>query len=74
MQQKFKFMHRDLHRGNVMYKNIGSTSNPIYRMYIIDFGMSTATFNRYKLNQIVIGTEAIVVTGKSSTRPSSKLN
>ena len=53
MQQKFKFMHRDLHRGNVMYKNIGSASNPIYRMYIIDFGMSTATFNGYKLNQIV---------------------
>ena len=53
MQKKFKFMHRDMHLGNIMYKNIGSSSAPNYRMYIIDFGMSTATFNGYKLNQIV---------------------
>ena len=38
LHKKFKFMHRDFHCGNVMYKNLPGDN---YRMYVIDFGMST---------------------------------
>jgi predicted unusual protein kinase regulating ubiquinone biosynthesis (AarF/ABC1/UbiB family) len=37
LQDKFKFMHRDLHSSNLMYKRVGNNN----RLYIIDFGMST---------------------------------
>ena len=40
LQDKFNFHHRDLHGGNVMYKNIGTASKPVYRWFIIDFGFS----------------------------------
>ncbi len=40
LQDKFNFHHRDLHGGNVMYKNIGTTTQPVYRWFIIDFGYS----------------------------------
>ena len=40
LQDKYNFHHRDLHGGNIMYKNIGTSDNPRYRWYIIDFGMS----------------------------------
>ena len=40
LQDEYAFHHRDLHAGNIMYKNIGSTSNPVYRWFIIDFGFA----------------------------------
>lgn len=50
IQTKFKFMHRDFHAGNVMYKKIPGDN---YRMYIIDFGMSTIETSKGKwLNRI----------------------
>jgi len=50
LQAKFKFMHRDFHAGNVMYKKIPGDN---YRMYIIDFGMSTIETSKGKwLNRI----------------------
>lgn len=42
LQSTFSFMHRDLHLGNVMYKNDN--------WYIIDFGMSTMKYNKKWLN------------------------
>ena len=51
LQTKFKFMHRDFHAGNVMYKKMPGNNN--YRMYIIDFGMSTIETSKGKwLNRI----------------------
>jgi len=41
MQDKYRFMHRDFHGSNIMYKK----TKDKYEWYIIDFGMSTATVN-----------------------------
>ena len=41
MQDKYRFMHRDFHGANIMYKK----TKDKYEWYIIDFGMSTATVN-----------------------------
>lgn len=38
LQDEYKFHHRDLHGGNIMYKNIGSSSEPVYRWFMIDYG------------------------------------
>jgi len=37
VQEKYNFMHKDLHSGNIMCNKIGNH----YRWYIIDFGMSS---------------------------------
>ena len=52
LQKDFRFMHRDLHLGNIMYKNVSSPGNPPrYRFYIIDFGFSTAKFGGFRINK-----------------------
>ena len=52
LQRKFKFMHRDFHLGNMMYKNVAAPGKPkVYRMYIIDFGMSTAMIDGNFINK-----------------------
>jgi hypothetical protein len=52
LQKKFKFMHRDLHLGNIMYKNLAPPGQPVrYKFYIIDFGFSTAVFNGFRINE-----------------------
>ena len=38
LQDRYNFHHRDLHAGNIMYKNIGTPVKPVYRWYLIDFG------------------------------------
>ncbi len=40
LQDKYDFHHRDFHMGNIMYNNFGTKSNPKYKWYIIDFGLS----------------------------------
>jgi serine/threonine protein kinase len=40
LQDKYNFHHRDLHGENLMYKNIGSIDEPVYRWFIIDFGFA----------------------------------
>ena len=40
LQDKYDFHHRDFHMGNIMYNNFGTKTNPKYKWYIIDFGMS----------------------------------
>ena len=49
LQDKFEFMHRDFHLGNIMYKKL---PNNEIRMYIIDFGLSTMKINNKWLNRI----------------------
>ena len=52
LQKNFGFMHRDLHLGNIMYKNVSAPGNPPrYRFYIIDFGFSTAMFCGFRINK-----------------------
>ena len=52
LQRKFKFMHRDFHLGNMMYKNVAAPGKPkVYKMYIIDFGMSTAMIDGNFINK-----------------------
>ena len=52
LQRKFKFMHRDFHLGNMMYKNVAAPGKPkVYRMYIIDFGLSTAMIDGNFINK-----------------------
>lgn len=55
LQRKYKFMHRDFHEQNIMYKKIGTADNAYYRMYVIDFGMSTALINGQQINEIMKG-------------------
>ena len=55
LQDKFNFHHRDLHGGNVMYKNIGTTSKPVYRWFIIDFGYSYLEKDGVKYHADAIG-------------------
>jgi len=43
LQKKFKFMHRDLHTNNIMYKGD--------KMYIIDFGRSTIKVGNQWINK-----------------------
>ena len=47
LQDKFKFMHRDLHASNLMYKRIGDKN----RLYIIDFGMATIKIGTRWINR-----------------------
>ena len=47
LQDKFKFMHRDLHASNLMYKRIGDKN----RLYIIDFGMATIKIGTNWINR-----------------------
>ncbi len=45
LQKRARFTHRDLHLGNVMTvktENINACGDPIYKAYLIDFGMSRA--------------------------------
>ena len=51
LQKKYKFMHRDFHAANIMYKKMGTPGKETYRMYIIDFGLSTAVINKQQLNK-----------------------
>lgn len=52
LQHKFKFMHRDFHLGNMMYKNVAASGKPkVYKMYIIDFGLSTAMIDGNFINK-----------------------
>jgi len=52
LQRKFKFMHRDFHLGNMMYKNVAAPGKPkVYKMYIIDFGLSTAMIDGNFINK-----------------------
>ena len=37
LQKEYKFMHKDLHSGNIMCNKVGNQ----YRWYIIDFGMTS---------------------------------
>ena len=52
LQKNYKFMHRDFHASNIMYKKSGTPGNETYKMYIIDFGMSTALINGQQINEI----------------------
>ena len=52
LQKNYKFMHRDFHASNIMYKKSGTPGNETYKMYIIDFGMSTALINGQQINKI----------------------
>ena len=47
LQNKFDFIHRDLHTGNVMAKMVGSE---LPQWHIIDFGMSTMILNDERIN------------------------
>lgn len=49
---KYNFMHRDLHRANIMYKKQGTPGKETYKMFIIDFGLSTAKINEQQINEI----------------------
>ena len=52
LQEKYKFIHRDFHTGNAMYRK---DKNGKYSWFIIDFGMSTAIVDKkqnYFINQI----------------------
>lgn len=40
LQDRYNFHHRDLHGHNIMYKNIGSRSEPVYRWFMIDYGFA----------------------------------
>lgn len=54
LQDKFMFMHRDLHLGNIMYKK----ENGMYIWYVMDFGMSTISYdmkNNIFINMITDG-------------------
>ena len=51
LQKKFKFYHRDMHGGNIMYKK---TSNGL-EWYLIDFGMSTMVLHNNQLNTGSVG-------------------
>lgn len=51
LQKKYQFMHRDFHAANIMYKKMGTPGKETYRMYIIDFGLSTAVINKQQLNK-----------------------
>jgi len=48
LQEKYIFMHRDFHPGNVMYKKVNSE----YNWYFIDFNMSCMKINKTKLYQM----------------------
>ena len=52
LQNKHKFMHRDLHGANIMYKKQGKPGKETYKMFIIDFGLSTAKINEQQINEI----------------------
>lgn len=52
LQNKHKFMHRDLHGANIMYKKQGKPGKETYKMFIIDFGLSTAEINEQQINEI----------------------
>lgn len=43
LQSRFKFEHRDMHAGNIMYRK--DTDNK-YQFYLIDFGMSIVEYER----------------------------
>lgn len=54
LQDRFMFMHRDLHLGNIMYKK----ENNMYTWYVMDFGMSTISYdmkNNIFINMITDG-------------------
>ena len=54
LQDRFMFMHRDLHLGNIMYKK----ENGMYIWYVMDFGMSTISYdmkNNIFINMITDG-------------------
>ena len=55
LQDNYNFHHRDLHSGNIMYRNIGSIDNPVYRWYIIDFGFTYLENNGVKYHSGNIG-------------------
>ena len=52
LQNKYKFTHRDLHGGNIMYKKQGTPGKETYKMFIIDFGLSTAEIKKQQINEI----------------------
>jgi serine/threonine protein kinase len=52
LQNKYKFMHRDLHGANIMYKKQGTPGKETYKMFIIDFGLSTAEIKKQQINEI----------------------
>ena len=51
LQDKFKFFHRDMHGGNIMFKK----TQMGYEWYLIDFGMSTMILHNTKLNIKSVG-------------------
>ena len=51
LQKIYKFYHRDMHGGNMMYKKVLSG----YEWYLIDFGMSTMVLNDNQLNMGSVG-------------------
>ena len=53
LQTNYKFMHRDLHGANIMYKKMkkGKKAKETYKMYIIDFGFSTAVIEEQQINK-----------------------
>lgn len=48
LQEKFSFMHRDFHPGNIMYKKVNSQ----YKWYFVDFNMSCMKIKGKKLYQM----------------------
>ena len=55
LQDRYNFHHRDLHAGNIMYKNIGSSTRPVYRWYMIDFGYAYLEKDGKKYHEEAIG-------------------
>lgn len=55
LQDRYNFHHRDLHAGNIMYKNIGTPVKPVYRWYLIDFGYAYLEKDGKKYHSEAIG-------------------
>jgi hypothetical protein len=55
LQDRFNFHHRDLHSGNIMYKNIGNSDKPVYRWFIIDYGYAYLEMNGIQYHKDKIG-------------------
>ncbi len=55
LQDEYKFHHRDLHGGNIMYKNIGTPSEPVYRWFMIDYGYAYLEKDGIKYHKDEIG-------------------
>ena len=51
LQSKYAFLHRDLHKGNIMCNVEGDS----YQWFLIDFGMTTLKINKKRINTLEVG-------------------